>query len=73
MAQRAAALVLAQLAADGAEPEYFTVKEAAAYLRCSRQRIYDLVSSSRLPRCKDRTRLLLRRADLDAYVRGVAK
>lgn len=47
---------------------YLTVPEAAAYLRSSRQRVYDLISSRRLPRHKDGSRVLIRRADLDAYL-----
>ena len=68
IAQRAAALVLAQLTADEADPEYFTVAEAAAYLRCSRQRIYDLLSSRRLPKVKEGTRVLIARSALRAYL-----
>lgn len=47
---------------------YLTVAEAAVYLRSSRQRVYDLVSSRRLPRRKDGSRVLIRRADLDTYL-----
>lgn len=47
---------------------YLTVAEAAVYLRASRQRVYDLLSSRRLPRHKDGTRVLIRRTDLDAYL-----
>jgi excisionase family DNA binding protein len=42
--------------------------EAAEYLRCDRQRIYDLVSSRRLTKLKDGSRVLLFRAELDEYV-----
>src|SRR5213595_482728 len=48
--------------------EFLTVDEAAALLRCRRGRIYDLVSSRRLPRLKDGSRVLIRRADIDAYL-----
>lgn len=47
---------------------YLTVAEAAVYLRSSRQRVYDLVSSRRLPRHKDGSRVLIRRSDLVAYL-----
>ena len=47
---------------------FLTVAEAAAYMRCGKQRVYDLVSEGRLPRVKDGARLLLRCADLDAYL-----
>ena len=47
IAQRAAAIVLSELAEQRANGmirnEYLTVVEAAEYLRCSRQRIYDLL------------------------------
>ena len=55
------------LAVPAASP-YLSVTEAADYLRCGRQRIYDLTSSGRLPFVKDGSRVLLRRADLDAYL-----
>jgi excisionase family DNA binding protein len=69
VAERAAALVLEQLAAP-ASP-YMGVAEAADYLRCKPQRIYDLVSSRRLTKLKDGSRVLVLRAELDAYL-GVA-
>lgn len=47
---------------------FLTVAEAAAYLRASRQRVYDLLSSRRLPKYRDGARVLIRRADLDAYL-----
>lgn len=53
--------------------EFLTVDEAAALLRCRRGRIYDLVSSRRLPRLKDGSRVLIRRADIDAYLEREAR
>jgi excisionase family DNA binding protein len=47
---------------------YLTVAEAAEYLRASRQRIYDLLTSRRLSRRKDGARVLISRAELDAYL-----
>lgn len=47
---------------------FLTVAEAAVYLRASRQRVYDLLSSRRLPKHRDGARVLIRRADLDAYL-----
>ena len=44
---------------------YLSVSEAAEYLRCSRQRIYDLASSGRLPRVKEGRRVLFHRRDLE--------
>jgi excisionase family DNA binding protein len=49
---------------------YMTVKEAADYLRCSRQRIYDLRSSGQLSRHGDGRRVLVSRAELDALACG---
>ena len=49
-------------------PELLTVDEAAEFLRCRRQRLYDLVSQDRLPHLKDGARLLFRRVDLLAYL-----
>ena len=55
---------------DGVRPHVpvETVAEAAEYLRCKPQRIYDLRSSGRLPRHGDGSRVLIRRADLDAHL-----
>lgn len=49
---------------------YLTVGEAACYLRCSRQRVYDLLSSGRLRRYKDGSRVLIAREDLERYLAG---
>ena len=70
IAMRAAELLREQHAA--APPrEYLTPIEAADYLRCSsRQRIYDLTSAGRLRACKDGSRSLFKRSDLDAYLSG---
>lgn len=51
-------------------PDYLTPAEAADYLRCKPQRVYDLTSQGRLPVCKDGSRSLYRRTDLDAYLAG---
>jgi excisionase family DNA binding protein len=47
---------------------YMSVLEAAEYLRCSRQRIYDLLSARRLTRHKDGRRPLILRSELEQYV-----
>src|SRR6266851_1548479 len=74
LAQRAAELVLAQLALTaGSESPYMTIPEAAAYARCKRQRIDDLLSSRRLTRHKDGRRTLVSRAELDAHLRVRAR
>ncbi len=70
VAERVAELLADHLAsARGASP-WLTVDEAADYLRCKPKRIYDLLSQSRLPRHKDGSRVLLHRAELDAYLAG---
>ena len=71
IAERAVPRVLAQLRALEVETQpspWLTVGEAAQYLRCSRQRIYDLLSARRLRKHKDGSRVLIRRSDLDAYL-----
>lgn len=47
---------------------YLNVKEAAEYLRCSPQRIYDLHHQGRLAGRKDGARLLIHRDELDGYL-----
>lgn len=61
---------MARAPVDQAASPYLTVEEAAAYLGCKRQRIYDLRSSGVLSRYSDGSRALVARAELDAYVRG---
>jgi excisionase family DNA binding protein len=66
IARRAAELALEQLAANTYElRQLLTVGEAADYLRCSPQRIYELRSSGRLPRTREGGRALVWRSDLD--------
>jgi excisionase family DNA binding protein len=50
------------------ESPFLTVREAASYIRARPQRIYDLLSSGRLPKHKDGVRVLIRRADLDTHL-----
>jgi excisionase family DNA binding protein len=50
------------------ESDDLTVAEAAEYLRCSKQRIYDMTSARRLPYYKFGRRVLLRRADIDGWL-----
>jgi excisionase family DNA binding protein len=52
----------------GREAEYLTVVEAADRLRAKPQRVYDLLSAGRLRRYKDGARVLVKRAELDAYI-----
>ena len=44
--------------------------EAGEYLRCDRQRIFDLTSQGRLHVHKDGARNLYHRDELDSYLRG---
>ncbi len=75
IARRAAEIVLAELrqeppAAPSSLSPYLTIKEAAEFLRCPRQRVDDLLSQRRLKRHKDGSRTLVSRAELEAYVTG---
>ncbi|HEX4838589.1 MAG TPA: helix-turn-helix domain-containing protein [Solirubrobacteraceae bacterium] len=67
IAERAARLV-----PTGAQPTspWLNVAEAAELLRCSKDRIYDLIALGKLQPRRDGRRVLLRRDDLDAYVEG---
>jgi excisionase family DNA binding protein len=49
---------------------WMTVAEAAEYLRCSPQRIYDLRSARRLSRHGDGSRALVDRHELDRLAEG---
>jgi len=49
---------------------FLSVREASELLRASRQRIYDLLSDGRLTRHKDGSRVLIRRDEIDRYLRG---
>ena len=73
LVEQVTAMVLERLAEQppAERSEYLTVAEAAEVLRCSRQRVYDLVSSGRLARYRDGTRVLVSRADLDAHLGAV--
>jgi excisionase family DNA binding protein len=70
IAQRAAAIVLQQLQGHtaGGNSPYLTIPEAAAYARCKRQRIDDLLSARRLTRHKEGRRTLILRAELQAHL-----
>jgi excisionase family DNA binding protein len=70
----ALAAVAAAVTLIESEPasELLTVNETAEFLRCNRQRVYDLTSSRRLPKVMDGARPLIRRADLLAYLQDGA-
>jgi excisionase family DNA binding protein len=66
VAERAAEIVLSRLpVSDG----YLDVDGAAAFLACSKNRIYALTSSQRIPHYKDGSRLLFDRSELREFVR----
>ena len=69
IARSAAALVLQELDRTHKQSSpYLTIPEAAAYARCKRQRIDDLLSARRLTRYKDGRRTLVLRAELEAHL-----
>lgn len=74
LVQRVAGMVLHQLRQDRAaiearaEAPMMTVAEAAAFLRCKPQRVYDLLSAATLTRYKDGVKVLIRRDELEMYV-----
>jgi excisionase family DNA binding protein len=67
IARRAAALAQLDLRPPPPSP-YLTIPEAAAYLRCKRQRVDDLLSQRRLGRVKEGGRTLIARSELEAYL-----
>jgi excisionase family DNA binding protein len=69
IAQRAAEIVLQTLDRQpNSDSPYLTISEAAAYARCKRQRIDDLLSARRLTRYKDGRRTLVLKAELEAWL-----
>jgi excisionase family DNA binding protein len=69
IADRTAALLRSGGKDTVRESPYMTIDETAVYLRCRRQRIYDLLSQRRLSRIKDGGRTLISRAELEEYLR----
>ena len=56
-----------------AQPDpWMTVDQAAVYLACGRQRVYNLVSQRRLRHVKDGSRVLFRRQWLDDILEGAS-
>jgi excisionase family DNA binding protein len=47
---------------------WLNAKDAAAYLACTPDRVYDLVGLGKLAPCRDGRRLLFQQKDLDAYL-----
>lgn len=72
LVERVASRVLERLPAAAPTSPYMSIDEAADYLRAKRQRVYDLLSASRLTRFKDGSRVLVSREGLDAHLSGVA-
>jgi excisionase family DNA binding protein len=62
--------IVAAVVTEKPEPlsPYMTVVEAADYLRCSRQRVDDLLSQRRLTRHKDGSRTLVSRAEIERHL-----
>jgi excisionase family DNA binding protein len=69
LVEQIAALV-AERIGERKEPGYMDVKQAAAFLACKPDRIYDLVSARRIPHERDGGRLLFDRDELRKYVRN---
>jgi hypothetical protein len=71
IAQRAAALVLAELREEANAGRWLTgAKAAAKYLGCSPRRVYALLPA--LPHAKEEGRLVFHTRDLDAYRRSLS-
>src|SRR5215208_4761648 len=64
--EKAKAELRAEFASKGSDfaTPHMSVAEAAEFLRCDRQRIYDLLSQGRLSRVKDGSRTLVLRQEL---------
>ena len=73
LARRVAEIVVARTPPTAPPASTFlSVREASELLRACRQRIYDLLSDGRLTRHKDGSRVLIRRDEVDRYLRGEA-
>ena len=68
LAERVAALLAEKQ--PGQLPGFVDVEGAAAFLACSKSRIYALVSARRIPHHRDGSRLLFDRNELREYVRN---
>ncbi len=68
LAEKLAARLADKLGPSTEPSPYLSVPEAAAFLRCSRQRVDDLLTARRLQRFKDGRRTLIRRDELQRYV-----
>lgn len=73
VARRTAEIVLERLGADGrgkSATPWLSVHEAAVYLRCDRQRIYEMRCDGRLTAHKEGGRAVVARAELEALVKA---
>jgi excisionase family DNA binding protein len=68
LADRLAPLLAARLNAEEPTSPWLNAEDAARYLACSRDRLYDLVQLGKLEPRRDGRRLLFKRTDLDAYL-----
>ena len=68
LADKLAPLLADRLGQDQPTSPWLNAEEAARYLACSRDRLYDLVQLRKLEPRRDGRRLLFRRNDLDAYL-----
>jgi PTS system nitrogen regulatory IIA component len=68
LAKAVAARVGELLEERRAATEYMTVDEAAAYLRCSKTRVYRLAASGELPHYKLGSRSLFSQREIDAWL-----
>ena len=73
LAHRVAEIVVARTPPTTPSASTYPLRaRASELLRASRQRIYDLLSNGRLTRHKDGSRVLIRRDEVDRYLRGEA-
>ncbi len=69
IAARAAALVLERLGdGNGAATPWLSIGEAAAFLRCNPQRVYEMRSDGRLTAHKEGGRAVVSRVEVEALV-----
>jgi len=62
------ALMAAMTVSASSNSPWMTTEEVAAYLRCSPQRVREMVTSGRLEHQKDGARNLYRRSDVERLV-----
>lgn len=71
--ERIRAVLLTTTTQTRSTSPFFTIPEAADYLRAKRQRVDDLLSAGLLTRIKDGGRTLLLRAEVEQYVLSTAR